>query len=152
MVVLKKDEEIKGVELHLQKGGVITGRVTDASNQPLIACRISIQKIIENGQKRGAIVGNHILETDDRGIYRIYGLTAGKYLVSATQRSSPNSNRRMSSAFFAPGVRDESQGKIIEVDLGSEVSGIDIQVPAATNTVNVAGRAVIAETGEALWC
>jgi hypothetical protein len=73
------------VRLELVRGGVITGTVTNAAGQPLIAVRVRASMVRDAKGKIPRSASFSILEqtTDDRGIYRIYGLAPGTYLVSA---------------------------------------------------------------------
>ena len=70
--------------LVLLKGGVITGSVTTSEAEPVVGVRVRAQMIRDgNGQpsRYGAIFRDRM--TDDRGMYRIYGLPTGTYLVMA---------------------------------------------------------------------
>ncbi|MDT4969646.1 MAG: hypothetical protein QOJ64_4383 [Acidobacteriota bacterium] len=75
------------VTLTLAKGGVITGSVRDANGDPIVGIPVRALRI-RDGNGR-AIVGGYGAGfaqprmTDDRGIYRIYGLPSGAYYVSA---------------------------------------------------------------------
>ena len=71
------------VRLELVRGGVITGTVTNSAGEPVIGLRVRAVRIRDaSGQiMRTASYGVERL-TDDRGVYRIYGLLAGTYLVS----------------------------------------------------------------------
>lgn len=75
------------VNVRLVRGGVITGTVTNSQGEPLVAVRMRATMIRDaNGQPPkspffGAGQGQQ--QTDDRGIYRMYGLLPGTYLVSA---------------------------------------------------------------------
>jgi len=73
------------VNLQLMRGGVITGTVTNASGEPVISARVrAIMVRNAKGQPPGPVYfGSMEQSTDDRGIYRIYGLSPGTYLVSA---------------------------------------------------------------------
>src|SRR5205807_1489725 len=64
-------------------GGVINGTVTDSDKQPVVAVRVRALMIRDaNGELTNGSVATERL-TDDRGIYRLYGLTSGSYVVSA---------------------------------------------------------------------
>jgi hypothetical protein len=73
------------VRLELIKGGVITGTVTTLAGEPVVAVRVRTYLIRDaQGQTpRDAITFFSERSTDDRGVYRIYGLTPGTYLVYA---------------------------------------------------------------------
>ena len=66
------------------KGGVITGKVTTAMNDPVVAANVRVLRVRdESGNLRQAVVSSRERLTDDRGIYRFYGLLPGAYIVSA---------------------------------------------------------------------
>ena len=74
------------VRLELIRGGVITGTVTNAAGEPITGIRVRAVrirdakgKVLRTPQLGGAVER----PTDDRGIYRIYGVGPGTYLVSA---------------------------------------------------------------------
>ena len=75
---------LRHVTLTMIRGGVITGRVTNAQDEPLIAMQISAVRVREAA---GHPVTNQMTGlahmTDDRGVYRFYGLTPGTYVVMA---------------------------------------------------------------------
>ena len=73
------------VRLELVRGGVVTGVVTNSSGEPVIGVRVRAVRIRDakgQAEKLLAFAFNE-RSTDDRGVYRIYGLTPGTYLVSA---------------------------------------------------------------------
>jgi hypothetical protein len=89
-------------------------------------------------------------QTDDRGVYRIYGLPAGRYILSAAIYGRRGStNHRLPQTFY-PDTTDQKQAKIIEVKESAEVAGIDIRLGAGENTYEAAGRVIDAETGQPL--
>jgi hypothetical protein len=75
------------IKIELIRGGVLTGTVTNAAGEPLVGIRVRALRIAEgSGPGRPTrVVSNGFGDrpTDDRGMYRIYGLTAGTYIVSA---------------------------------------------------------------------
>jgi hypothetical protein len=73
------------VRLELTRGGVVTGTVSNATGEPMTGVRVRAFMIKDaNGKAtKGAIVSLGERQTDDRGIYRIFGLSPGTYLVQA---------------------------------------------------------------------
>lgn len=141
LVILKEGEDLGNIDLALKRGGVITGRVTDNNDQPLIAERLSIESIDDNGRKRPFHSFNLSNETDDRGIYRVYGLPEGRYLISLAQPKG------LGKTVYYPGVTDESKAARVNVQPGNEVEKIDIKLASPDNTYTVTGRVVETETG-----
>ena len=77
--------------IRLVKGGVITGRVTDATGELLVGAEVKIQRLrdlngktVRNGES--SMWGNEF-QTDDRVIYRVYGLLPGVYIVGIATNS-----------------------------------------------------------------
>jgi protocatechuate 3,4-dioxygenase beta subunit len=158
-VSLNEGESRENFDFALVRGGVITGRVTDAEGRPLIARVVSLQAVDEQGGKSPA-TGPNIMElmmnsdaflTDDRGVYRHFGLRAGRYLVSAGGDSEMALMTGAGGKYprtWHPDATDENQAKVIEVKAGDEITGVDIKLGAAKRTFEAAGRVVDDETGK----
>lgn len=121
------------VTLTLVKGGAVTGTVLNAANEPIVGIAVRVQRIRDhNGRKlpRGDVRER---TTDDRGIYRVYGLMTGTYVVSAggpTEFSNSTINAfETDVATYAPSSTRENAGEV-SVRTGEEVSGIDIRYRA----------------------
>lgn len=71
--------------VRLVRGGVVTGTVTNSMGEPVVAVRVRAMMIRDtNGRQPTApFVGLNQYQTDDRGVYRLWGLLPGTYLVSA---------------------------------------------------------------------
>lgn len=147
-------QTVSQIDFAMARGGVITGRVTDNNGRPIISERINLMMVNETGQARPAFGGNRTgVETDDRGVYRAYGLPAGKYLVSAGNdggnRIAPGQVRRANyPRTFYPSATEQAEAQVVEVTAGSEVEGIDIVLAGPMKAFAVVGRAVDAQTGQ----
>ena len=73
------------VTVVLTKGGVITGTVTTQTGEPVVGVRVYARMIGTEGSQIYRHFGRYPFErtTDDRGIYRIYGMATGTYVVWA---------------------------------------------------------------------
>jgi protocatechuate 3,4-dioxygenase beta subunit len=89
-----EDGQRATVALRLPRGAVITGVVLDSRGQPLplVAVR-AMRYAVVNGERRLMGAGT-TSGPDERGVYRIFGLSAGEYLVSASTRTNPFSDSR----------------------------------------------------------
>lgn len=82
------DGQRVNITIRMLRGGVITGTVTDQTGKP--ATGVSVQAMAirtMSGERQPAgpaMAGSG--GTDDRGMYRIYNLAPGDYLVSASPR------------------------------------------------------------------
>ena len=84
--------ERRTLSLTLPKGAVITGVLTTADGQPLPGMPIvavTNRYTSPPGERRFVPLANLASTTDDRGVYRIYGLAAGEYAVMAQVRLGP---------------------------------------------------------------
>ena len=150
-IILGANEDVQGVDLKLIRGAVITGRVTNADNKPVISEHVSLQLLDGRGNVRmGAInsPNDEMSQTDDRGIYRIFGLPPGLYRVSVGYDPADGMRRgqRYSRTFY-PDTGDQSKATIIELKEAEVVTNIDIKVEAALPTYVVSGRVVDKESG-----
>src|SRR5687768_12453056 len=85
-LTLMPGDEVKDLDFQVERGGVITGRVTDAGGAPVVAETVfaAPESIGAQQPPRGPFdMRDHM--TDDRGVYRIYGLPPGRYRVSVGQ-------------------------------------------------------------------
>lgn len=73
------------VRLEMVRGGVITGTVSNAAGEPVIGVRVRAVLIRNAKGEAPRFGGAAAMErnTDDRGVYRLFGLPSGTYLVSA---------------------------------------------------------------------
>lgn len=146
-VVISEGENVENINFSIVPGGVITGKITDADGKPLIEQYVRILPI-------DAVDGDgrwEPLRTDDRGIYRAFGLRPGKYRVSVGQNQSlPLGPQQTYRQTFYPSVTDVAKATVIEVTAGSEATNIDIVVGRPISTFRVSGRILDAETGKPL--
>jgi hypothetical protein len=147
-ITLDEGEAREKVDFALIRGGVITGRVTDAENRPQIRMGVKLTLLLDNGQKNGVWRERQTFETDDRGIYRIYGLRAGRYIVGAGGENAFYGEKF--DLTYHPNTTDAEQARVIELKEGGEVARIDIKLVNAGKTYEVVGRLIEAETGKAV--
>ncbi|HEV7472570.1 MAG TPA: carboxypeptidase-like regulatory domain-containing protein [Pyrinomonadaceae bacterium] len=117
------------VTLSMIKGGVITGRVTSATGEPLVEAGVRAILIRDADDKAPAGPRFPIeRSTDDRGVYRIYGLSPGTYLVSAGGRAYGYSANAYDgdSPTYAPSSTREVAAEVT-VHAGEEITGVDIR-------------------------
>lgn len=118
------------VSFVLIKGGVITGTVTNAAGNPLIGVHVSARMIRDSNDRRSGQGFGGRVTTDDRGVYRIYGLSAGTYIVFAGSTDeyfefgiNPFSNDVPT---YAPSST-RAAAEEVSVRTGEETSNVDIR-------------------------
>ena len=152
-VTLNENEAATGIDFNLDTGSVITGRVVGPDGRPLIEQRITLENV-DNKQALGGIFGGDMYRTDDRGIYRLYGLPAGRYYVVAGDANSSSTitiglnSARTSPRTYYPGVTEKTDAKVVELSEGSVESGIDISVGMPEKAYSISGRMIDQSTGK----
>ncbi len=134
------------VTLNLIKGGVITGRVTDENGKPIVAMRVQAVRVRDEQGRKVNSTSENILtprNTDDRGIYRLYGLLPGKYIVQTAGNTGGFLLNGMSNVLgenapvYYPGVSRQAASEV-SVATGDEVTGINIRFRAdAGHTIRI---------------
>src|SRR5690349_1734012 len=115
------------VNLELIRGGAITGTVTNSLGEPVVAVRVRATLVHDmRGEISRPSISNE-QSTDDRGVYRIYGLRPGTYVVSAGGPGfSPSFNPYDTDvATFAPSSTRDNAAEVV-VRSGDD-SNIDIR-------------------------
>jgi len=145
----------EAVTFVLTKGGVITGIVTTPAGDPVVAIGVRARMIRDAKGQRVPGIRAYDNTTDDRGIYRLYGLRAGTYIVVAGAR--PQYGNAGGDAFdtylptYAPSSARDTAAEI-SVRNGEETANIDIRYRgelgrtiSGTTRGSVAGESVAAE-------
>lgn len=152
-VLVGEDENIDNINFALMRGGVITGKITDADGRPVIQQQVNIFRVeaFEQRQPQGqprSIFPSSNSQTDDRGVYRAFGLLPGRYKV-AVGRSDEVFTQSFGAALrssyqqvFHPDVTDQSKATVIEVGEGTEAANVDIALGRTLQTFAVSGRVV----------
>ena len=120
----------------MRKGGVITGRVTDTAGRSLVGVIVAAE-LADGGYGTAAqtlslqIGGLNQMPrtTDDRGQFRLYGLSPGRYVVlanpAALMADASNPFRAQPATYHPSATRDGAT--IVNVIGGSESGGVNIR-------------------------
>ncbi|MGH9802075.1 MAG: carboxypeptidase regulatory-like domain-containing protein [Blastocatellia bacterium] len=141
------------VTISLIKGGVLTGRSLDATGQPLVGAPVSALRV-RDAEGRPANDAAHPVAsrmTDDRGVYRLYGLPTGFYVVytgGAGESLSSSIGAREVPTYHPSATRDTAHE--VFVPIGAEIQSIDIRHRGEAGHA-VSGRlAGVADSGASL--
>jgi hypothetical protein len=154
-LVITEGEAIDGLDFALLRGGVITGKVTDAEGRALIDEPINLFRVDPINQRGSAFsfapTGFQGFQTDDRGIYRIFGVPAGRYKVGQSEDSFFRSIEEGLPSYkqtFHPDVTDLAKATVIELAEGAEATNIDITVGRPMQSFAARGKVVDGDTGQ----
>jgi protocatechuate 3,4-dioxygenase beta subunit len=153
LINVAEGEKVEQFDLVLKRGGVITGQVSDASGRPIAGQEIKLARISDNEKRQlSSYNSTRVTMTDEQGVYRIFPLPEGRYLVSAGMTPPMGTGTQASRDVYYPhtyhpGVSDPSRARVVEVSEGAETAGVDILIAEAMKTYEIKGRVVNAETG-----
>lgn len=128
------------LKLSLTPTGAITGHVLDAAGEPVEGANV----VAQGGNGNGANS-----TTDDKGQFRLGGLSPGRYRVKASPRTLPfppeirsdgTPDIHYATTYYADSLSSKSAQRL-EVKSGADVSGIDIHL-VRTPIVTVSGKVV----------
>lgn len=148
-IVVGEDENVEDVNFSLVRGGVITGRVTDADGRPVIQQVVSIfpANAFNQATPQRPVFNTSAVQTDDRGVYRFFGLPPGRYKVAAGRSddvfmTGMSLMRLPYKQVFHPDVAEQDKATVIEVSEGSEATNVDIALGRLLQTFAASGRVV----------
>lgn len=88
-VPLNDGQAITGIDIALQPAGVIAGQIRDEDGRPFVGAAVeALVSRFTDGQ--ATLVSMSTAQTDDRGQFRLTGLPAGEYYVSALDPAFAN--------------------------------------------------------------
>jgi hypothetical protein len=135
---LRAGEVLRDITIRLTAAGNVGGRIVDGEGQPGVAVPLQLLRAIynQNGQRVFQNVGN--ARTNDRGEYRFYWVTPGRYYLVGgssasttnfaggnTSTNDPGDNYTLT---YYPGTTDITRATVVDVRSGSELVA-DFAIP-----------------------
>ncbi len=149
-ITVADSQELKDIDCRMQHGGVITGVVTNDEGEPVVYAQVQVMiKTYRRGQ--ATLSPRSGGTTDDRGRYRIFDLSPGRYYVQASRRGSgPTNNRETAySNVIYPSASRLQDAEAVQLLPGAEAGGIDM-VLRTVSTYSISGRVMDMQSGRAL--
>ena len=151
IINLAAGEAVKNFVFRMVPAGVVTGRVRDATGEPMPGLTVSLLRI-EYGPKRKALADVDTARTDDRGEYRLFWVPPGRYYLRVSRGYAFDSPKAIVMdptipRTYYPGTLDVSSASVIEVQAGAELGAIDVVLPKSSGHW-IRGRAVDSTTGK----
>lgn len=158
---LKPGQKMNDVLFRMRLAAVITGHVTNDDGEPMVRARVAaMRRPTEDEFDEEGPSPSHkpdlsqaaSTRTDDRGQYRIFGLSPGEYYIRAVDSLDPDPENEAEwgdfwvreylgseyAPVYYPGVTQASQAEVIAVKAGDEVQANVLM--QRMRTVEVAGR------------
>jgi protocatechuate 3,4-dioxygenase beta subunit len=146
LLTLEPGQKSSDLAMRLTPHGVIAGRVLDEEGEPVSSANVQVSRQqYMQGRKQMARMNG--ASTNDLGEYRVFGLSPGRYYVSAESRPNPmlpQAEDEYVTTFF-PRTTDAAAAAPLDVAPGAQLRNIDIPL-ARMHTVTVRGR-VASEPG-----
>jgi hypothetical protein len=138
-LVIADGERNTGIELRLLHGSAITGVVRDAAGAPA-SVEVQLMQFRVTGGVRSLVwvPGTNTGDiTDDRGVYRLFGVAPGEYFVSARKTSMGENLHLMTSDALQSAMQTSSSGAppvtATTPDLGRTVAFTDVYYPGTVD-------------------
>jgi hypothetical protein len=155
-------QALDDINVQLQRGGAITGRLLDTSGEPLTDAGVmALRRMTAGGASPRYIpTSGPGQQTNDLGEFRLPGLAPGEYIVVATPRRqfafggpgvappAGNSPRTTATTTYYPGTSDQAAAHALTVTAGQTVENIVFTMLSAP-AFRVSG-VVVDENGNAV--
>lgn len=150
VLAVKEGQPVTGVVFRLFPNAALSGRVLDTEGEPMpnVGIRIYRREYREGRRDWYPSTGGN---TNDRGEYRLSGLRAGSYLVSATDYNFgafmpgaskgplPDAPDSFNATTYYPGTLEPERAEPVVISRGEDRRGVDIQLIKGT-AVRIRGR------------
>jgi hypothetical protein len=159
---LSAGQKVSDVLFRMTIAAVITGRVTNDDGEAMVRLQVvalrqpsedDIEDEDQFSRRTQKLRTAASAQTDDRGLYRIFGLEPGDYYIRVTDSQVPELNTPVGESFwlqkelgseyapvYYPGVAQVHQAQIVSVKAGEETQA-DVLI-RHVKTVDVAGHVV----------
>jgi hypothetical protein len=145
-VVVRTGQAVEGLDIALPRGAVVTGQLLDPEGQPAAGGQVQLyRRQVIQGRVRLVETKVGIDLADDQGLYRLYGIPNGTYVVAARPGSTTGAGItgafNMALPTYYPGTAVSADARPIVVTGADEVPNVSFAFLAnrpATLTVAVA--------------
>jgi hypothetical protein len=145
-LVVSAGRTVDQLVVELPRAGVITGHVVDEIGRPMALVGVSASELLTGDRRGGGLTLGSTTRTDDNGVFRLFGLRPGVYVVSAATRAlgviilSGNIAGSLGSVptLFYPGTASLAEAARIRVEAGEEHGPLEFRLRTlALSTVRV---------------
>jgi hypothetical protein len=157
-LTLISGQKLAGLKFQLLAPSVITGTVFDPSGDPVTDATVQAVRFHSYSGKVKLVSPTRGARTDDRGQFRLFHLTQGRYFLRVENafefrnrfEGHEDQTAKVVKGFlpiYYPNTTDLSQATLFDVHPGEELRGVDFTVHPAT-VLRIRGYAVNGLTGE----
>ena len=138
-LTLDKGMQLKNLALKMTPQGVVSGKVIDDEGDPLVGAAVQLLKpVYIDGRRQLAPTG--FAQTNDLGEYRIFGISPGRYYLSAgVTKSVGEKGEENYPPIYYPGAVDPAAAGRLEIAPGSQLRGLDMAL-RRSRSVHLRGK------------
>ncbi len=144
--------------VRMTPAGSVNGHIRNSNGRPIPGTTVRLVRYTYNSSGRRTFETIASARSDDRGVYRFYWVTPGRYYVVAgsgaeplarpgTESDNPNEILENYSYTFFPGNSEIEKAVAIDVRAGAELDGIDFPL-ADSRLYRIRARVVDPVTGQ----
>jgi hypothetical protein len=148
-------QETARVDIELQRGAILSGRVVYSDGSPAAQLPVLLQKpepaksdgkpeeLIDAGAMLGAMLLRQSPNTDDQGHFRISGIPGGRYRLAVTQKFeasmnlgedlmvqlNPGMTKNNQLTIYSGNTLHQKDAKLYELRPGETLDGVEIILP-----------------------
>lgn len=165
-MTLAPGQSVDNLTVEMVPAGVISGHVVDEYGEPLANVQLQQFRYVDMQGERRLMPTGRSTSTDDLGAYRMFGLDAGRYYVSAAYSETaasagangltppmppmagppPAPPDESYQAVFYPGVADPDQAAPIRLGAGEDRQGVDFRL-ALVRSIRLRGHVASIPSG-----
>jgi hypothetical protein len=166
-VEISPGQVIGDLSIAITAVATVSGRIHDTSGRPLVNVPVQLLRSMYDRNGQRSYKSSGVARTNDRGEYRLYWVTPGRYYLLAGQPSAgadPFSEMILrdlgggvtaSGAVipsvpgyaFYPGVTDFGNAQVLDLQPGTDLK-IDLALTPSPRTFSVRGRLIDSRTGQ----
>jgi Carboxypeptidase regulatory-like domain len=155
MLALTAGQRMKGIALEMTPESAISGKVFDADGDPFPKARIMVSRVQYSTRGKQLFpAGNTTTSLD--GSFRVEGLSAGRYyisaqdttIISAATRASGKAPEEGYVTTYFPAATRFSDAAPVAIAAGVESRGVDIRI-VKTRVFHIRGKVLDVATGNA---
>jgi hypothetical protein len=157
IIPVARGQGIKDIVFRLTPAGSVNGSVRDVSGEPLTGFQVLLLRSAYNPTGRRSFQTAGSVRTDDRGAYRFYWVTPGRYYLSAGLGNGPYENAGLRNPnqvearpypmTYYPGTLDPAMAQAVDILPGEELNGIEFVLPKL-ELYRIRGKIVDTTTGK----
>lgn len=128
-------QSITGLELALQPGALITGRIVDASGDPVVG--VTVSALRRRAGPDGGVIATtaQMAQTNDRGEFQLASLPDGQYVVIAAPPplppfAPPSGSATTLAPTYYPGTPDKELAAVVPLAPAQAVTGLQFAMIA----------------------